>query len=75
MTSTPVGGVGRSPGEPVRPLSALALSPAILVLLLAGLVLRLLVAYALFPGSGFESDLASYASWAQSMALHGPCGF
>ncbi len=75
MTSTPVGGVGRSPGEPVRRLSTLALSPAILVLLLAGLLLRLLVAYVLFPGSGFESDLASYASWADSMAEFGPWGF
>ena len=75
MTSTPVGGVGRSPGEPVRPLSVLALSPAIVVLLLAGLLLRLLVAYVLFPGSGFESDLASYASWAQTMVEYGPGGF
>ena len=75
MTSTPVGGVGRSPGEPVRPLSALALSPAIVVLLLAGLALRLLIAYVLFPGSGFESDLSSYASWASSMAEYGPAGF
>ena len=75
MTSTPVGGVGRSPGEPVRPLSALALSPAIVVLLLAGLALRLVIAYVLFPGSGFESDLSSYVSWANSMAEHGPAGF
>ena len=72
MTSTPARGVGRSRGEPVRPLSVLALSPALLVLLLAGLALRLLVAYVLFPGSGFESDLASYAAWASTMAEHGP---
>ena len=75
MTSTLVGGVGRSPGEPVRPLSVLALSPAIVVLLLAGLALRLVIAYVLFPGSGFESDLSSYASWANSMAAYGPSGF
>lgn len=75
MTSTPVGGVGRSPGEPVRPLSVLALSPAIIVLLFAGLVLRLLLAYMLFPGSGFESDLSTYAAWAASMAEYGPGGF
>ncbi|MEX1334070.1 MAG: phospholipid carrier-dependent glycosyltransferase [Candidatus Limnocylindrales bacterium] len=75
MTATPVGGVGRSPGEPVRPLSVLALSPAIIALLLAGLALRLLVAYVLFPGSGFESDLSTYAAWAASMAEHGPWGF
>ncbi len=75
MTSTLVGGVGRRPGDPVRPLSALALGPAIAVLLLAGLALRAVIAYVLFPGSGFESDLASYASWADSMAAYGPGGF
>ena len=75
MTSTLVQGVGRSPGEPVRPLRALALSPALLVLLLGGLALRLTIAYVLFPASGFESDLASYASWASSMAEYGPGGF
>ncbi len=75
MTSTLVQGVGRSHGEPVRPLSVLALSPAIIVLLLGGLALRLTIAYVLFPASGFESDLASYASWAGSMAEFGPGGF
>ncbi|MGD8486631.1 MAG: hypothetical protein PVH07_08350, partial [Chloroflexota bacterium] len=75
MTSTLAQGVGRSPGEPVRPLSVLALSPALLVLLLVGLVLRLTIAYVLFPASGFESDVASYASWAATMAEHGPGGF
>ena len=75
MTSTLARGVGRSPGEPVRPLSVLALSPALLVLLLVGLGLRLLIAYVLFPGSGFESDLSSYAAWASTMAEHGPGGF
>ena len=43
--------------------------------LFAGLALRLLIAYVIFPGSGFESDLSSYASWAQSMAAYGPGGF
>ncbi len=75
MTSTLAQGVGRSPGEPVRPLRALALSPALIVLLLGGLALRLTIAYVLFPASGFESDLASYASWAGSMAEYGPGGF
>jgi len=75
VTSTLVGGVGPSPGEPVRRLSALALSPALIVLLLGGLVVRLVIAYVLFPGSGFESDLGSYASWATSMAEYGPGGF
>ncbi len=53
----------------------LALSPAIIILLLAGLALRLLIAYVLFPGSGFESDVSTYAAWAATMAEFGPAGF
>ena len=75
MTSTLAQGVGRSPGEPVRPLRALALSPALIVLLLGGLALRLTIAYVLFPASGFESDLGTYGAWAAAMAEHGPGGF
>ncbi|MEA2026915.1 MAG: hypothetical protein U9O18_09500, partial [Chloroflexota bacterium] len=75
MTSTLAQGVGRSPGEPVRSLRALALSPALIVLLLGGLALRLTIAYVLFPASGFESDLATYGAWAAAMAEHGPGGF
>ncbi len=29
----------------------------------------------LFPASGFESDIASYASWAATLAQYGPAGF
>lgn len=75
MTSTLAQGVGRSPGESVRPLRALAVSPALIVLLLGGLALRLTIAYVLFPSSGFESDLASFTSWALTLAEHGPGGF
>ena len=75
MTSTLAQGVGRSPGESVRPLRALAASPALIVLLLGGLALRLTIAYVLFPSSGFETDLASYASWALTLGEHGPGGF
>ena len=75
MTSTLAHGVGRSPGESVRPLRALAVSPALIVLLLGGLALRLTIAYVLFPSSGFETDLSSYASWALTLAEHGPAGF
>ena len=47
-----------------------------MVLLLGGLALRLTIAYVLFPASGFESDLASYASWAScDGASTGPAGF
>jgi len=75
VTSTLAQGVGRSPGESVRPLRALAASPALIVLLLGGLALRLTIAYVLFPSSGFESDIASYVSWALTMGEHGPGGF
>ncbi len=75
MTTTLAHGVGRSPGESVRPLRALAASPALIVLLLGGLALRLTIAYVLFPSSGFETDLASYASWALTLGEHGPGGF
>ena len=51
------------------------MSPALIVLLLGGLALRLTIAYVLFPASGFESDIASYASWALTMGEHGPGGF
>jgi hypothetical protein len=43
--------------------------------LLAGLALRLTIAYVLFPSSGFESDIASYASWAGTMGAFGPGDF
>ena len=39
------------------------------------MALRLTIAYVLFPASGFESDLGLYASWAATMAEHGPAGF
>ncbi len=75
MTSTLAHGVGRSPGEPVRRLRVLAWSPALIVLLLGGLALRLTIAYVLFPSSGFTTDVSSYASWAMTLAEHGPGGF
>ena len=75
MTSTLAQGVGRSRAEPVRPLRALAVSPALIVLLLGGLALRLTIAYVLFPSAGLESDVASYASWALTLGEHGPSGF
>ena len=44
-------------------------------MLLGGLALRLTIAYVLFPSSGFESDIASYASWALTIGEYGPSGF
>ena len=49
--------------------------PAIAILLLVGLALRLIIAYVLFPGSGFESDIGSFTSWALTLAHDGPGGF
>ncbi|HET9498534.1 MAG TPA: phospholipid carrier-dependent glycosyltransferase, partial [Candidatus Limnocylindria bacterium] len=47
----------------------------LLILLLAGLVLRLVVAYVLLPQSGLRNDMASFSSWAVRMATVGPGGF
>ncbi len=49
--------------------------PAIALLLLAGLALRLIIAYVLFPGSGFTTDISSFTSWAMTLARYGPPGF
>jgi hypothetical protein len=49
--------------------------PAIVVLLLVGLALRLIIAYVLLPGSGFPNDLGSFESWSNSLASHGTVGF
>lgn len=62
-------------GASGRPLNALSVTPALVLLLLAGLGLRLALAYVIFPGSGFESDLGTYASWSLTLANHGPGGF
>lgn len=75
MTSTAPVGVSRAQASsPKRP-RLLAATPALLVLLLAGLVLRLAIAYVFFPASGFESDIASFVSWALTLGQVGPTGF
>ena len=76
MTSTLAQGVDRSPAESRSvPSVRSPSSPALIVLLLGGLALRLTIAYVLFPSSGFESDIGSYASWALTLGEHGPAGF
>src|SRR5262245_51101351 len=77
LTSTPADRAGRAwvSGPSAGPASAPSATPALVMLLLGGLALRLTIAYVLFPGSGFESDTGAYASWALSMAEHGPSGF
>ena len=44
----------------------------ILVVLGAGLLLRLVLAYLVFPGQGFAGDLDQFASWASALAKVGP---
>ncbi len=47
---------------------------AIGTLLVAGLALRLIIAY-LLPGSGFKIDLGAFEYWAHNLAQQGPAGF
>jgi dolichyl-phosphate-mannose--protein O-mannosyl transferase len=44
------------------------------ILLALGLVLRLIIAYVLLPGSGFGVDLGSFSAWAIELARNGPWG-
>lgn len=73
MITSPARGADRVVGAP--PPRALAASTTLVVLLLGALALRLTIAYILFPASGFESDIATYVSWAMTMAREGPAGF
>lgn len=75
MSSTPADGVDRAHGVSPRHTRALGAVPALVVVLAAGLALRLTIAYILFPGSGFETDLATYTSWALTLADVGPGRF
>ncbi|HET7676489.1 MAG TPA: phospholipid carrier-dependent glycosyltransferase [Candidatus Limnocylindrales bacterium] len=75
MTAPGAGETGRDLGASGRSPRAPAAIPAIALLLLAGLALRLIIAYVLLPGSGFETDIASFAGWARRLAETGPGTF
>ena len=75
MTSPQAGGADRFSRAAERPLRASAATPALVILLLLGLVLRLTIAYVLWPASGFESDIASYTAWAHRLYELGPGRF
>ncbi|MBA3626714.1 MAG: hypothetical protein H0W60_03120, partial [Chloroflexi bacterium] len=75
MTATPADRVDRVTRASDRRPRALSALSALAILLLAGLALRFTIAYILFPGSGFESDLNSFSSWARTLADFGPGGF
>jgi hypothetical protein len=49
--------------------------PALGILLAAGLALRLGLAYVVFPGAGFSTDLGLFQSWATTLASTGPGSF
>ena len=40
-----------------------------------GLVLRMLLAFWIYPGNGFRGDMRDFAGWADAMATHGPSAF
>ncbi len=44
------------------------------ILLALGLALRLIIAYAILPGSGFKVDVNSFNGWAVELARNGPFG-
>ena len=45
------------------------------VVLAAGMALRLALAYVLFPGQGFVTDMRLFAGWAEDIVRVGPGGF
>jgi hypothetical protein len=75
VRSPSAGGSERGLGAPGESTRAGAGIPPIALLLLAGLALRLIIAYVLFPGSGFSTDISSFTSWALTLAHYGPSGF
>ncbi len=72
MTTAP-GQTNRGPGvEQPRPARAIGPLPTLLGI---GLLLRLGLAYVLLPGSGFRTDIGTFAAWALTLAEHGPGRF
>jgi len=68
------GDAGRGPGA-LRDEAPAPSGTVIAALLLGALVLRLVIAYVLFPHSGFRVDIGSFASWGATLARYGPGGF
>ena len=48
---------------------------AILLILAGGLALRLVLAFVVYPGQGFASDMGQFWQWAQALASGGPGSF
>ncbi|MFI5254595.1 MAG: phospholipid carrier-dependent glycosyltransferase [Candidatus Limnocylindrales bacterium] len=75
MTTPGAGETDRSLEAPGRASGAPAAIPALTILLLAALALRLIIAYVFLPDSGFQTDIGSFAAWANALVEHGPGGF
>lgn len=63
-------GLGASRDEAPAPSGAI-----LAALILGALLLRLIIAYVLFPDAGFKVDIGSFQSWALTLARYGPGGF
>jgi hypothetical protein len=48
---------------------------AFLAVLIAGLLLRVVLAYVVYPGQGFVTDLGFFSSWASALVRVGPGAF
>ena len=72
VTSPQADGADRLPLPTGSTLRASTAASGLLILLLVGLLLRLTIAYVLLPSSGFESDIATYSSWAHAAVRAGP---
>ena len=75
MTAPQADGADRISGVDRHHLGASAAVGSLAILLLVGLLLRLTIAYVLLPGSGFESDTATYSAWADRLYTSGPGQF
>ena len=74
MTGPAFGGTGRGTGAPSRVTGTRETVGAVLVVLAAGLALRLIIAQ-LLPGSGFGVDRGAFQYWASNLAHDGLSGF
>ncbi len=74
MTGPAFGGTGRGTGAPSRATGSRETVGAVLVVLAAGLALRLIIAQ-LIPGSGFDVDITAFRAWMSDLAANGPNGF
>ena len=75
MTTPGARETDRSLGASDRSNGEAAAIPALAILLLGALALRFIIAYVLFPKSGFETDIGAFGSWANTLVERGPGGF